>query len=75
MNNKGFIDLEWPDFDVEPAMFILPAVGALFGLFTASGGFSYMISGETFNPGIFTKIVATVGGAIAGYVWAFYGTK
>lgn len=75
MNKKGFLDFEWPDFEMEPAMIILPLAGALFGLFTASGGFSYMISGEKFNPGLFTKIFATIGGAIIGYVWAWYGSK
>ena len=64
-----------PDIDLEPAYLILPLTGAIFGLFTASGGFSYMISGEQFNPGIWTKIFATVGGAIAGYMWAWFATK
>lgn len=75
MNKKGFFDFEMPDFDVEPAFIILPLVGALFGIFTASGGFSYMISGEKFNPGLFTKIFSAAGGAVAGYIMAWYQSK
>lgn len=62
-----------PDWDLPWHYFILMGCGALFGLFTASGGFSSMMTGEQFNPGIFAKIVSAVGGAIAGYVvaWKF----
>ena len=71
MNKKGFIELD-QDQIIPIGLAIL---GGMVAIFTASGGFSYMISGEQFNPGIFTKIAATVGGAIAGYIWAFYATK
>ena len=60
-----------PDWDLPWHYLILMLCGALFGLFTASGGFSFMISGEKFNPGMLTKIISTVGGAVIGYIIAW----
>ena len=74
MNKKGFFDFEdlIPDMDISPAYILLPLIGAFIGFFTASGGFSYMISGTKFNPGWFTKIFSAVGGAIIGYAIAWW---
>ena len=67
MNKKGFIDLD----DFEPAMIILPVVGAVIGLFTASGGFSGAFTGGSFNPGLPTKVIATLLGGLIGFIFAY----
>lgn len=73
MNKKGQIDF---DFDMETLLpYILALLGAFIALFTASGGLSYLISGEKFNPGIGMKIASAVGGGIVGYVWGYFMTR
>ena len=64
------------DFDIETLLPILLALlGAFVAFFTASGGFSSMVTGESFNPGLFTKIASAIGGALIGYIWGYFMTR
>lgn len=73
MNKKGFLDF---DFEMESFVPIgLALFGAFIAYFTASGGFSSMLSGTEYNPGLATKIFSALGGGVIGYVWGYYMTN
>lgn len=62
MNRKGFIDVE----DISLGMIVLPVIGFLMGVFTASGGFSGMFSDAAVNVSFATRMIAGIGGALIG---------
>ena len=71
MYRKGQID-----FDLDTLLpFLLAGLGAFVALFTASGGLSYLITGEKFNPGITMKVVSALAGGAVGYIWGWMMTR
>lgn len=70
MNKKGFLDF---DMDIEMLLPVgLALIGAFVAYFTATGGFSVYVTGESFDPGFLIKIASAVGGAVIGFVWGYY---
>lgn len=66
------------DFDMDVEMLVpigLALLGAFIAFFTASGGFSSMVTGEHFNPGIVTKVISAIGGGVIGWVWGYLMTR
>jgi len=68
MNRKGFIDFD----EFSPGMILLPIIGALMGIFTASGGFSGMFSDVETTTSLGTKLISAIGGAVIGFIVAYF---
>ena len=65
------MDLDFDfDFEIESfAPILLALIGAIMGWFTASGGFSEMVSGTEFVIPIGWKLMAGLGGGVIGWFW------
>lgn len=64
MNKKGQFDIT--ELMESPVPIILACIGAGIAYFTSIGGFN---QSANFNPGLLTKVFATLIGGVVGFVW------